>query len=91
MISFTTPEFIEAQQNASKQLTDEGWQREAYLGKVINIHLLGAYMQDGYTVVRNIVIPLPAMMFRGLQYIGIKIWKGGAFSPWFTPLEYSCD
>ena len=50
MQSFTSADFIEMQQKASIELSDEGWQRESHLGKVINIHLLGAYMQQGYTV-----------------------------------------
>lgn len=48
MKSFTTDHFIEIQQAASTSLKEEGLVREAYLGKILNVHLLGAYLQEGY-------------------------------------------
>jgi hypothetical protein len=48
MKSFTTDHFIETQQVASASLKEEGLIREAYLGKILNVHLLGAYLQEGY-------------------------------------------
>ena len=50
MMSFTTEYFIKQQEDESAQIKSEGLRREAYLGKVLKVHLLGAYMQDGYDI-----------------------------------------